>query len=412
MAEKRTYHIPKLVKLMVAMLLVAGILILSVSAIGNKDNEKTVNEIQVSVQNDDGQAFITKEKVLELLSKAAGKNVKNQSVSSLDLSLIEQQLEKYDWIRKADMYIDNRNTLRVSIEQEKPVARVFSNDGKSFYLAECGGVLPLSNQVVVRIPIVTNFSGNLKKLKSADSLFLYDVGEMAKYIKANGFWMSQIEQIDITGAHKLELIPKLGNHVIRFGSPDNYEEKFTNLLAFYKQVTMKTGWNRYVAIDLRFKGQIVAERRNAAQIKSDSLATIRIMKDIIAKARKNADDSTFIQLPEKHNTGRIRTKSPSADTDDDVMDETIPVKESTSAQPEEPVNQPTVKPETTDQESKKPVVHENSVNQNKKEQPKITEKNDRKEEVKPEKKTAKPAVTEKQENRVPKAVMPTKKNNK
>lgn len=410
MAEQKTYRIPRLIKLITAMVLVAGVLILSVSAIGNKEKEK-VNEIQVSIQNEQEQAFITKEKVLELLSRAAGKKVKNQSVGSLDLAMIEQKLEKFDWIRNVDMYMDNQNTLRISIEQEVPVARIFTATGNSFYLSDEGSVLSMDNPVVVRVPVFTGFSANIQKMKSSDSLYLNNIGKLSKYILSNDFWMSQIDQIDMEASGKLDLVPKLGNHIIRFGYPEDTEQKFSNLLAFYKQVVMKTGWNKYSVINVQYRGQIVAERRDAAQIRSDSLASVRIMKDIIARARKNADDSTFIQLPEKHNNARIQIQSRADDAGEDVISEIIPARE----------NPPAVRSETSSDDKKeepvrrdeKPVVKEKPGSNKPSETPAVKKdsKPVSKEDKKQEPGNKKPAEVKKTEKRIPKAVMPVKKEN-
>lgn len=406
MTEQKKYHIPRLVKLITAMVVVAGVLILSVSAIGNKEKEK-VNEIQVSIQNEEGQAFITREKVMELLSKAAGKNIKNQSVGSLDLAKIEQQLEKFDWIKNADMYIDNRNTLRISIEQEVPVARVFSTSGGSFYLSDEGAVLSMNNPVIVRVPVFTGYAANIHKLKSKDSLFLHDIGKLSKYIRSNDFWMSQIDQIDMDASGKLDMIPKLGNHIVRFGYPENIEQKFSNLLAFYKQVAVKTGWNKYSVINVQYEGQIVAERRNAAQIKSDSLAAIRIMKDIIAEARKNADDSTIIQLPEKHNSTRIQIKQPTNNSDEDVISEIIPVRENRAAQ----------KPDSLEDKKEEPVKKPTEMQKGSENKPAETapvRKNNNSPAANNKKKEPagqKPVEAKKVEKKIPKAVMPAKKEN-
>ena len=103
----------------------------------------------------------------------------------------------------------------------------------------------------------------------------------------------------------MELIPKLGNQLIRFGDTQNYEEKFNKLLAFYQQVETKVGWNKYSVLDVRFKNQVVGVIRDAAEIKSDSLKSVQIMKGIIAESQKNSNDSTKIQLPQPQNEDNI-----------------------------------------------------------------------------------------------------------
>jgi cell division protein FtsQ len=116
--------------------------------------------------------------------------------------------------------------------------------------------------------------------------------------------MAQIDQVDITANRTFELIPKLGNQVIRFGNADNYNEKFNKLMAFYKQVQTRTGWNKYSIIDVQFKDQVVGVKRDAKEIKMDSLKAVQIMKAIIEDAQKRSSDSTNVQLtqPDDNNS--------------------------------------------------------------------------------------------------------------
>jgi len=127
---------------------------------------------------------------------------------------------------------------------------------------------------------------------------------MSEFIGTDPFWMAQIEQVDISPARTFDLIPKLGTQIIHFGKAENYHEKFSNLLCFYRQVLSKKGWNQYSSVDVQFRGQIVGIRRGAEEIKTDSLRAVQIMKAIIADAQKHTNDSTNIQLvqPEDNNS--------------------------------------------------------------------------------------------------------------
>ena len=85
--------------------------------------------------------------------------------------------------------------------------------------------------------------------------------------------MAQVEQVNINN-YEMEMIPKLGKHIIHFGEGTNAEAKFNRLLLFYKQIMSKTGWNYYSALDLRYDKQLVAVRRDSASLfKSFVLAT-------------------------------------------------------------------------------------------------------------------------------------------
>jgi cell division protein FtsQ len=165
--------------------------------------------------------------------------------------------------------------------------------------------LPLSNKFSARLPVFTNFPALNNSLTNTDSNLLTEIKNISLYISAHPFWMAQIEQVDITPERSFEMIPKIGNQVIVFGSTDNYEEKFDNLLIFYKNVQSKVGWNKYSKINVSYKNEVIAVKRDAAEVKMDSLKTIQLMKLLVANAQKDVNDSTgSIQLvqPKDDNT--------------------------------------------------------------------------------------------------------------
>ena len=62
---------------------------------------------------------------------------------------------------------------------------------------------------------------------------------------------------------QMEVIPKIGGQTIRFGMVDeNLPEKFDRLKIFYNEGLRKVGWDKYKTIDLRYKDQVVCERRD------------------------------------------------------------------------------------------------------------------------------------------------------
>lgn len=295
MPVHKKFHISRLLKVSLIVILITGVLVVTVAAIGNSGNEK-ISNVRITVSGPQERLFITEADILHSLVKAAGNSLKNQPVGSVNLNALEKQLLKNSWIQKAELYIDNNKILRVNVEESKPVARVFTTDSRSFYVSAMSKILPLSDRFSARVPVFTAFPAFKNK---PDSSLLASVFALGSFIVQDEFWMSQIDQVAITDAEKFEMIPKLGNQVIRFGTSDDYEEKFRKLFAFYKEVQVYAGWNKYAVIDLQFKGQIVAERRNASEIKADSLAAIRIMKSIIENAQRDSNDSTRIQMPEK-----------------------------------------------------------------------------------------------------------------
>ncbi len=64
---------------------------------------------------------------------------------------------------------------------------------------------------------------------------------------------------------------------------------------------------------MQFKNQVIGVVRDAAEIKSDSLKAVEIMKEIISESEKNINDSTKIQLPQPADNNEKIIESPVPD---------------------------------------------------------------------------------------------------
>ena len=271
------YTLNKILTVMVWILLGSGMVVLLVAAITKKNNEHCVKtEIAISgVQNN---FFIDKKDVLDILQKVNGGKLENKPIRNFDLASMETALQKDKWIRKAELFFDNNDVLQVKVSEREPISRIFMESGASFYMDSTLKRLPLSDKFSARLPVFTNFPADIKPLSKKDSSLLKQIRLLSEYIISHPFWMAQVEQIDITPAVTFMLVPKLGDQLIDFGSADNYQQKFDNLLTFYKQVESKAGWNMYSTIDVKYIGQVIGVRRGAAEIKTDSLRAMQIMK--------------------------------------------------------------------------------------------------------------------------------------
>ena len=88
----------------------------------------------------------------------------------------------------------------------------------------------------------------------------------------------QTAQINITQQRTYEITPVIGDQIIRIGDADSLDEKFTKLLAFYKQVLSKVGFERYSVIDVQYDGQVVAVRKGEGYIVSDTAKAMTAIK--------------------------------------------------------------------------------------------------------------------------------------
>jgi len=191
---------------------------------------------------------------------------KGTIVESINLTSIEQELEKIRWIKNAELFINNQQLLEVKIQQRIPIARVFTVAGNSFYIDDQGWRLPLKQLTVLRLPVFTGFPTDQDKLSAPDSLLLKEVLFFSNTIKTDSFFTAQIAQVNIGPNGDFQMVPSLGDHTVLIGSVDNLADKLNRLYTFYKKVWVQSGINAYQVLDCRFDGQIVALKKGLEPI--------------------------------------------------------------------------------------------------------------------------------------------------
>jgi cell division protein FtsQ len=274
-----------------AWLAVLGGLATLVIAANRKTGSRTCKGVAVSINGDGETIFVQKSDVLKAIERTAKGPVVKKHFGDMNLGAIEKSLEANPWIRDAELYLDTKDILHVSVWEREPFARVFNTAGASFYIDSSGYVLPLLENYSAKLPVVTGFTA-AKKLSAKDSVTLQGLKEIILAVSKDSFWNAQVGQIDITPEHKFELIPLIGSQVIKFGYAENIKDKLNNLLVFYKQVMAKAGLAKYSALDLQYEGQIVAVRRGQTST-VDSVQLQKNIEELMKKkeAEQEPDDA-------------------------------------------------------------------------------------------------------------------------
>lgn len=255
MSKEKKISARKVKRFIATTLLLTGIVALLIAA-RQKQAQDTIQELVITLKNEGKEEnFLRKDDVADLLTKA-GVVLKQQTIASINVDEIENIVRSNPWVKDAEVFVDSKLRLNIEVVQRVPVARVFTDKGKSFYLDEDGYEMPLSERYAYSVPVFTNFrqSGNDSAYESG----IASIACLSRYIKQDSFWNAQITQVDMTANNQFELYTTLGAQKIKFGDTTNIEQKLNNLLAFYKEVANKIGWDRYELLDIRFKGQVVA----------------------------------------------------------------------------------------------------------------------------------------------------------
>ena len=215
-----------------------------------KKNHKNCTGIEVVFDGDGNNFFIDENGVAAIL-KANGVEA-GMEMEKINLRLLEDKLKQDLWIANAELYFDNKQTLKAIIKEKEPVARIFTADGGSFYIDSLSRRLPISQRLGTRIPMFSGFPSDRPVLSKPDSTLLESVKKLAMFIQADEFWKAQVSQVDIT-PDGLEMIPTVGRHIVLLGKDENYQEKFDRLFSFYKQGCYNLTAKPYIQLFISFK---------------------------------------------------------------------------------------------------------------------------------------------------------------
>jgi cell division protein FtsQ len=283
----------KLVYSVLWLLVGIGCITLLIAAINRKES-RICNGVDITITGVSNNFFIDKNDVYAIIKNNGGDTTDKKSLGEINLKNIERELEKDVWIKNAELYFDNNNILKISVEEREPVARIFTNDGNTFYIDSSCKILPLSNKFSARVPIFTSFPNVGKAMLAKDSLLLANAKDLSIKIAADSFLMAMIEQVDVMPKNTFEFIPKVGRQKILFGNAEDADAKFNKLKLFYKNVIAQAGWNKYSVINLQYKNQVVATIKGAVDVTADSLRTLQLMQSIVENATIRSSDSSQV----------------------------------------------------------------------------------------------------------------------
>lgn len=355
-------------------------IILLVAAVKSRDKH-LCKGIDIQITGVSNNFFIDRSDIEKIVSGKERNKIKGRSISEFDLVSLEHALGKEVWVKTAQLFFDNNDVLNVNVEEREPVARIFTPGGGSFYIDSSVKRLPLSDKFSANVPVFTGFPSDVMLFSKKDSALLKDIRNLSLKISADTFLMAMIDQVDITPKRYFEMMPKIGNQVIRFGDASDAEAKFEKLKLFYKKIMTQVGWNRYSVINLQYNNQVVAKIRGKDDVSEDSLRTVQMMEIIAANAARMAEDSARMSKMQENNetnTTDVSMIQQNIQRDDESANESTTA-ENTNATPRviAPPKLQEKKPEVVPQKkaaTPKPAVKPKSkpVEKPKPQQPKIT----------------------------------------
>lgn len=239
-----------------------------------REQGKTVAQPpNVAISVEDENAFLTEEE-LRVRLKRKGLIYPGQQMEQVNIAAIEEFIRKMHEVETVEVFRRMGGHWDIRLKIRKPLARIFNNQGESFYIDSKGTTMDPTPNFQARILV---FSGNIPdrsdtltvdEIINNDSLksirILDDIYRISDYVCHDPFLRAQISQIHRTNGGDFVLIPQVGDHRIIFGtasSEADVKEKMDKLKVFYKEGLPYEGWNKYESINLKFRDQVVCKKK-------------------------------------------------------------------------------------------------------------------------------------------------------
>ena len=243
----------KKILLTIVLLFITAYLLVAITAFNRKPAGDTCTDIELVIKDTAYAGFVTTKEIAAILTKKklnpVGKNMDEIRTAELEEALATQPL-----IDRVECYKTPSHKICVEVTQRIPILHVINSRGENYYLDNKGTVMPSEAKCTALVPLATGF---IDKTFAVSGLYPFGM-----YLQNDPFWEAQIEQIHVLPDRSIELVPRVGDHIIYLGKAEDYERKLSRVKKFYRKALNKVGWNKYGRINVEFSNQIICTRRD------------------------------------------------------------------------------------------------------------------------------------------------------
>ena len=231
---------------------IAAYLLLAISVFNKPAEKATVcSEVKIDINNEMADGFINAGEVKKILERNRLYPLA-RPMADVNSRLIEESLQKNPFVEKAECHKTQSGHVCISIRQRTPILHVMADNGENYYLDTYGKILPetkyASDMIVATGHITRQYAQ--KSLTAVGNELLNDK-----------FWQNQVVQVNVLNDGTLEMVPRVGDHIIYMGQSQNIGKKLERLRKFYLYGLNEAGWNKYSYISVEFDNQIICKKK-------------------------------------------------------------------------------------------------------------------------------------------------------
>ena len=239
----------------------------------SKHNAQPVPEVRVNIQRGQNvDELISKQEIDSIVHSHFGL-LQGTPMNQIDVSAIQVAVNRHPAIQSCNVHMGVDGILNIDIQQRAPMFRVMNSDGSGFYVDTLGQSFNLLDRAVAYVPIyrVEGVMGAMQYPATKDYYdentlgltYLDELIAFGNHVRKNTDLKDWTEHVHLTAMGTLEVIPRIGRHVIDFGSIYNLEMKTKMLFQFYRSQVYITDLEKYSRINLNFENQVICEKRGA-----------------------------------------------------------------------------------------------------------------------------------------------------
>lgn len=232
---------------------IATYLVLAITVFNQPEDKALVcTEVNINIVDGQARGLLSPTGVKQLLQKQRQYPLA-QPMQFVSTRQIEATLLKNPFIAKAECYKTQNGHVVIELQQRNPVLHVMASSGEQYYIDDEGVILPPSR-----------FGGNLLVVTGVlnQKYALTNLLPVALHLVDDRFWQEQIEQLHILTDGTMEMVPRVGDHVVYLGAPRDIPKKLERLKKFYKYGLSHAGWDRYQLINVEYDNQIICKRKS------------------------------------------------------------------------------------------------------------------------------------------------------
>jgi len=242
-------------------------MILAPSFVSEMISEENCSLIEIDIKDSLDVGLVNSEMLFSMIHNDETRRL-GKPIGGIDIESIEAELREINELRSVEVYITIDGTLHVEADQRDPVVRIITSYGNSYYIDDTGVIIDHNANFTPRVLVVSGAvtvpdeairMGHVNSLSETE--ILPEILNVVNEINGNELWSSQFEQLWVSEDGNIELVPRVGNQIIKLGKPKGYRQRLNSLEAFYQSAIQNAGWNSYSEINLMYEGQIVCKLR-------------------------------------------------------------------------------------------------------------------------------------------------------